>query len=464
MIGRSFRAALVFVLALGSLGVTHEHVARINLDVEGADLGAVVAMLAAQAHRNIVLDASVKATPMTIHLRHVTFEQALAAIAASHGLQVRLESGVLILGDAQVLNREPDAGGSPYGTHTLAIHLVNARPSSFAKELSVALPSGTVIIPDDRTNTVIISGDPDSMSRAKMLAHLLDGGASAGTATGAMSVYRMRWLRASSALKRLGSLIPPSSVVADDAQNAVILTAGPTMQARARKLLASIDVEGAQVQFEVKVADMQPLRDESNIGIEFGGIDLSGKPLGGSTTYSFANRSIPINATLNALISEGRASILATPRLTTLNNKEADLLIGETYPIVSQTSAFGAQQVQYVDIGVKLRLTPTIGADGSITAQLHPEYSELLGVTDGGYPIIANRKIDSTLRVHDGQTIVLGGLLRDVSAQTITRVPWLSDIPILGRFFKNKRSSHERDEIVFLITPHILPRSSPAAR
>ncbi|MBV8583651.1 MAG: type II and III secretion system protein [Candidatus Eremiobacteraeota bacterium] len=168
---------------------------------------------------------------------------------------------------------------------------------------------------------------------------------------------------------------------------------------------------------------------------------------------------------LNALVSKGHAQILATPKLVTINNKEADLTIGETYPIVYSTSVLGGQNVQYVDIGVHLRLTPTIGSDGSVTAELHPEYSELIGFTSTGYPIVANRKIDSTLRVSDNQTIVLGGLMRDTSNETLEKVPWLGDIPILGKLFQNKETAHERDEIVFLITPHVIyPGSSPPAK
>jgi len=156
------------------------------------------------------------------------------------------------------------------------------------------------------------------------------------------------------------------------------------------------------------------------------------------------------------LVSHGRAQILATPRLVTLNNHEATLLIGQTYPIVYSSSAFGGQEVQFVDIGVKLRLTPTIGPDGSVTADIHPEYSEIEGFTTGNLPIIANRKIDSTLRVKSDQTIVLGGLLRDVSSETITKLPGLADIPILGAFFRSKATQHQRNEIVFFITPHVI--------
>ena len=179
-------------------------------------------------------------------------------------------------------------------------------------------------------------------------------------------------------------------------------------------------------------------------------------PTPGSAAYAFTTGTIPVYVKLNALVSNGRASILATPKLVTINNKEANLVIGETYPIVYSTSVFGGQNVQYVDIGVHLRVTPTIGSDGSVTAELHPEYSELVGYTPTGYPIVANRKIDSTLRVADNQTIVLGGLMRETTEETLSKIPGLGDIPILGKLFQNKQKTHERDEIVFLITPHVI--------
>ena len=110
---------------------------------------------------------------------------------------------------------------------------------------------------------------------------------------------------------------------------------------------------------------------------------------------------------------------------------------------------------------MKLRVTPTIGADGSVTAELHPEYSELLGQTPTGYPIVANRKLDATLRVKSDQTIVLGGLMQDASNDVIEKIPGLSDLPIIGKFFQNRLAHRERDEIVFLITPHVIYPGQP---
>jgi type II secretory pathway component GspD/PulD (secretin) len=261
----------------------------------------------------------------------------------------------------------------------------------------------------------------------------------------------LRYARSFEAAKQLKGIIPDNAYVADDKQNAVIVTGGPSTEATARALLSAIDVPTPQVMFEVRVADIA-LDAERDMGVLYGSGGV------GTTTYLFQNKTIPLTATLNALVSDGRAQLLATPRLATLNNREASLLIGENYPITTQTVTGGAAttSVQFVDIGVKLRVTPTIGSDGSITAELHPEFSALAGTNAQGFPIITNRKIDATLRVNRDETIVLGGLLSDDETLTTTKVPFLGDLPILGEVFRNRQRSHRKDDVVFLITPHVL--------
>lgn len=273
-------------------------------------------------------------------------------------------------------------------------------------------------------------------------------------------VYPLRYLRPSDAAAELKAVIPAGAFVADDGQNAVVVSGSASLQANAARFLRSIDVASPQVLFEVRVADLQPVNEQSNVGLELGGYDLSGQPLRGAATYAFTRNSMAINATINALVSEGSAEILATPKLVTLNNKEADLLIGQTYPVVYYDARLGGQQVQFVDIGVKLRLTPTIGKDGSVTAEMHPEYSAIQDFV-GGYPVIANRRVDSTLRVKDNQTIVLGGLLRDIDTQTLSKIPGLANIPVIGKVFQNRQRTRQRDEIVFLITPHVIYPDGP---
>src|SRR6185312_2136834 len=177
--------------------------------------------------------------------------------------------------------------------------------------------------------------------------------------------YPLRYLRPDDAVTKLKALLPDGNVLADEEQNAVLVSGGERVHSVARGLLAQIDVASPQVLFEVKVADVTPVNDSSNVGFEFGGLDLTGQPLPGAASYAFTTGTIPVNARLNLLVSKGHAQIIATPKLVTINNKEANLTIGETYPIVYSTSVLGGQNVQYVDIGVHLRLTPTIGSDGS---------------------------------------------------------------------------------------------------
>jgi type II secretory pathway component GspD/PulD (secretin) len=406
-------------------------------------------MLARESGANIVADQSVHDQRVTLRLVGVPVVSALEMLAASHGLQLRVSQGIYTIGDEAVARQ------------SALIHLRHADPESVSKELLAILPAGSIAVPDDRTRSVILSADAFVIERARELVVALD--AQTWGDRFSAHAYVLRFTVAEEVAKELKVLLPTATFVADDAANAIIATGSIDMQQSIGRTISEIDVAQPQVLFEVRVADVTPQNDTSDIGLEFGGLDLQGNPLNGATTYAFTGKTLALNVRLDAMVSQGRAQILATPRLVTIDGKEADLLIGQTYPIVYSTSVLGGSNVQFVDIGVKLRLTPLIGPDGSVTAEMHPEYSELQGFTSAGYPIIANRKIDSTLRVSDGQTIVLGGLLRDASSETVQRVPWLSEIPILGRLFDDKQTSHERDEIVFLITPHIVNSKAPPA-
>lgn len=426
---------------------------RISLDVRDATVQDVLALLAAQSGTNIVADGSVRDERISLRLHGVTFDSALRVIAQSRDLEVRSISGVLVVGKSATMNRRGTSTPGALSGQTAVIVLVHAQAESVARELTSALPDGAVVVADKASGRIAVSGDADTLARAKLLAAAFDVEPNSGQMS--TESYRLRYVKASAAAATLKGSLPDGSYLADDAQNAIVVTGDTAAQNTASRFIHTLDVAAPQVSFEVRVADVIPETESSNVGIEFGGYDLSGQAISGAATYAFTKDSIALNARLNAMMSRGKAQILATPKLVTLNNKEADLLIGETYPVIYYDARAGGQQVQFVDVGVKLRLTPTIGADGSVVAEMHPEYSAIQTFV-GGYPVIANRKIDSTLRVRDGETIVLGGLLRDINSETITRVPWLADIPVLGKVFQNREQSRERDEIVFLITPHIL--------
>lgn len=448
MIFRSLLAAIV----VGLLTVPAIAADRISIDARDTDLVDVLRLIATQSGRNIVTDASVKSARITFRLRDVTSDTALTTLTQAYNLQTHRAGNVTIVGDAATMNRRYPGDAGESSPHTEVFTLARAKPDEVAKALGDALPAGTVAVPDKRTSSVIVTGSATTLERVRLLLAALDApaaGAGAHTAT-----IRLRNARPSDAVKILKGSLPENSVVADDRDNTVIVTGTSDALDTATALLAGIDKPGKQVMFEVRVTDVRPIDDSSNVGVEFGGAGF-GAGAQGQFPYALTKSSVTVNAQVNALVQRGRAQILATPRIATVNNREASMLIGEQYPVVTVNQQTGYPSVQTIDVGVRLRVTPTIGDDGTITAELHPEYSQIIGFNQS-FPIIANRKVDSTLRVHDGETIVLGGLFQDVTSETVTKFPFLGDIPVLGTFFRNRATSAQRNEVIFFITPHIL--------
>lgn len=456
---RHYLASALTVAFLLMTPVCSRAASTINLNAREADVIDVLRLLGTQAKVNIVPDSSLKHERITLNLKGVSFDVAMKALARAYDLQVRREGDVLLVGTATSMNRRfgDDPPADPLSTVTKVYPIKHARVEDLVKPLIDALVPGTVVLADRRTSALIITASEPTLARATALVIALDAPANTYVDRRPTSIP-LRYLRASDALKLLKGFVPDDAASADDRQNALLTNAAPEVVETIRGIVAQIDRPSRQVMFEVKVVDLTPVNDSSNVGLQFGGVDLTSQPSAGATSFAFTQSTVQLNATVNFMVSKGSAKVLATPRLTTLNNHEASLLIGETYPIIYFDIRSGNQQIQTIDIGVKLRMTPTIGSDGSIVAELHPEYSEIQGFEET-YPIIANRKVDSTLRVRDGETIVLGGLLREISSETVTKLPLLGDIPILGSVFRNRQKSDERDEIVFLITPHIVAGS-----
>lgn len=431
---------------------------RFTLDARDVALSDVIRLLGVQSGQNVVPDGSIQAQRVTLLLRNVTFEEALGTLTTAYGLQTHRDGRIVIVGEAASMNRRFPDGGT-LGTQTRVFSLARSKPEEVAASLRAALPDGTVVVPDKRTQSVIVTGATTTVVRAAQLVAALDAPATSKTESPTQPI-QLHNVRASDAVKAIHAAVPDNVLFADDRQNVVVVNGNEELTARVRSLLHALDEPGRQVMFEVRVVDVAPVNDSSNVGIELGGVGYGAGALG-QFPYTVTRSSVVINAQLNTLIQNGHASLLAQPRLATLNNHEASLLVGEQYPVVTVNQQTGFPSVTTIDVGVRLRLTPTIGDDGSITADLHPEYSQIIGLNNN-FPILANRKLDATLRVRDGETIVLGGLFQDIDSETLTKIPILANLPILGPVFRNRQMTHTKDEVMFFITPRVLPADAPA--
>jgi len=452
-------AAFCFATVAGSSTAGSLRAAEtLSLDVRDLDIYDVVRLLSTQAAINVVVDSSVAHHPVTLRLRGVTFDEALATLAQANDLETIRVGNVIYVGTGDALNRRY-AAHSPHESRMRTFVLARADADDLAKHLLDALPQGTTVIADRRTSRLIVNGSPVALARAKDIVSALD-----ATSDLHDVAFPMRYVKASDALRALQTMLPvtaPETAYASDEQNALVLFGPRDFLDRATSIVRRIDRPGQQVRYEVRVTDLTPT-ESSNVGFLFGGIDENGQEQAGSgsTVTTFLRNSIAINATINAMVTKGQAQILARPSISSLNNVQASLLVGQQYPIVYFDARTGTQQVQFVNVGVNLVVTPTIGRDGAITTELETDYSQVTG-SIANFPVITTRKAQSTLRVSDGETIVIAGLFSDVDRSTLTKVPFLGDIPFIGEVFKNRARDRSRDEVVFLITPHLVRDGDP---
>jgi type II secretory pathway component GspD/PulD (secretin) len=173
-----------------------------------------------------------------------------------------------------------------------------------------------------------------------------------------------------------------------------------------------------------------------------------------------------ITSTIKALQDFGDTEILSTPHIAVMNNEEARILVGRREAYVTstttqaQTTATTAESVQFVDVGVKLYVTPTISENGFVTLKIRPEVSTkvdtLTTPSKNIIPIVETSEAETRVMVKDGKTIVIGGLMKEETTLTKQKVPLLGDIPILKVLFSNRSDRIKKTELVILLTPHII--------
>ena len=178
---------------------------------------------------------------------------------------------------------------------------------------------------------------------------------------------------------------------------------------------------------------------------------------------SFANNPLkwigqhfaPVNMTLTALVTKGKAKILSRPSVMTLSGEQATIQIGGRIPYTS-TNANGGSNTQFEDYGIILQFKPVVDEQKRINSIIHAEVSNLSGQAVNGQPIITTRSADSMISLYSGGTIVIGGLMDSSESKSVTKIPLLGDIPILGEFFKHTSKSRDKRELIILVTPHII--------
>ncbi len=174
----------------------------------------------------------------------------------------------------------------------------------------------------------------------------------------------------------------------------------------------------------------------------------------------------PVDVMLQALVSQGKAEILSRPNITTLSGEQANILIGGEIPV--PTTKDGEISIEWREYGIKLNIEPTSDDAENITAKVQAEISTLdyahqISTSAGTIPGLTSRKAGTSVSLKSGSALAIGGLLNSEDAKTVTKIPLLGDIPIIGQFFRHSSTSKEKREMMILLVPSIVDEYTPVA-
>jgi general secretion pathway protein D len=288
------------------------------------------------------------------------------------------------------------------------------------------------------------------------------------------------------------SLMPNVKIIADESNNALIVVANPQEYAIIMKVLKQLDVLPLQVLIDATIVEVT-LKNDLKYGIEWyfqhsvggnntnvmkgGDATLSGTDLStiatgiatGGFSYAYSNSAHNIGGVLSAAAANNNINVISSPSLMVLNNQEADILVGDSVPVITGTTTSGltggtSNSIQMIDTGVSLSIKPRVNANGLVLMDLMQSVNTAVATTSlatgtsGAIstPTIQKRQIGTSVAVQSGETIVLGGLIREENDYNRNGVPFFHELPWIGPLFGGTTRNNDKTELVVLLTPRVM--------
>jgi len=387
----------------------------ITLDAEDAPLPSVLKILAEKGGFNVITGPGVTSGRLTVHMKDVPIEQAVNLVVRAAGLAYERIGNSILVAESQALKEE--TGLSAY-------------------------------------------------------------------------VVELKYANAADVKEALKSI--SADIQVDKGGNRLVVVTSPRVISEIQEIVSVLDVPARQVSLEARIIEVST-SDLKRLGIDWDQLNrqtfviVEGQPAGTAERDGFPDSVNYFHRTpgktdffrprelwrqgyawrtaLDLLVRNGSARVLANPKIATLNGHEASILIGERIPYVVTGTVFAGggaapvQTVQREEVGVKLRITPHINPDGYITTEITPEVSSVTDFkgANNDLPVVSTRQATTTVRIKDGNSVVIGGLLSEQKNTQVTKVPLLGDIPFLGYLFRHQVTQLEKSDLVIEVTPHIMP-------
>lgn len=271
-----------------------------------------------------------------------------------------------------------------------------------------------------------------------------------------------------------------ATVVADPNTNSLIITTTPENYDAIKEIVKQLDVVPEQVLIEALVVEAT-LDSTSKLGMEWTWMqqDMAGASVGANikmlptdlaqepTSFKFSVIGPSLQTVLTALSTDKRFNVLSTPRIFTSNNRQAQINISQRVPYVVSSRETDAGTISYnygyLDVGLVLDVTPHITQNGMVNIEVTQEANELQGFTNFQAPLISQRSANTTISVRDGETVVLGGMIREQTDRTVNKTPILGDLPVLGGLFRSRGTAKGKTELMIFLTPRVVRDVDQAA-
>ena len=453
---------------------------KIALDVRDMNIVDVLKFLAMKGEYNVIISPSVDGRT-TVLLDNVGIKDALDIVVISNRLAYSIQNNIVQIMTAA----EYEAlFGKQFSDKTVVatFRLQYAKPSYVLSALDNIKSNVGKIIIDEDTGAVVLIDTPESIEKMKKI--LADIEQPLETV-----VYNLQYAKADVVADKLRSRIDAKSVgsiTPDERSNQLVVRVFPGRKEEVEKIIRHLDEPTKEVLIEARILQVifKPSYDagidwniasskKTSPNLQFKNLYLNEAGMSTSDNLSSAFGQIAVGnltadqfaVNIRAMQQVSDTKLLSNPKIMAINNEESRIHIGDTVPYIISTvsgtgdNAITSEDVRFIDVGLKLNVTPTINDDGMITMRLRPEISSVVDkITSkgGGIPQVNKTEVETTLVVEDGTTIIMAGLRKDDKVHAKKGFPVLTDLPYIDKLFSRESDAISSSEIVIFITPHIL--------
>ena len=449
---------------------------RISLNYRETPLADVLKNISRAYGMNMVFDSNISGT-VTVNLNEVPLDDALGAILKLNGYTYRKSGEIVEIISLQDAKKQ--LGSDKIGEKKYKIYKLGAASATTVSEKIKPLlaDDGRIAVDSDKNQIAVFAG----VRELAAVDSILSGYVEEVKVDRNVELLRTMFLSPEEVvaiLSEMGYAIS-GDIRVSKSLNGLLVIAGPEEVSKLKKLVSKIDVPKLQVSIEVRIVEINESKgketgvsgwtvndqDGDSSNDDFMKLLTAGFVSGGTLSDGLSFEGVlgddQFTGIYKFIMSNSNSDLLSKPNVTTVSGKEAVVDLTDEVPYkqlvkIDESGDVSTEEYQFKEVGISLRVTPIVTENGYISMKVNPEISEVTGFTDDNIPYTSKRSVETNVIMKNGETLAIGGLVRENERETVTKVPILGDVPILGHLFRSSNIEKEKKNLVIFLTPKIV--------